>query len=101
MDGSFCGLAEMYGFQDEIHKISLGCRLVKRCWGQGIAREAVGLMVDYLYNETDVEIITASTMVVNQAIAKVVEKLGFSLVSHAAEEDWGYDTPTIADKWIR
>ena len=101
MDGSFCGLAEMYGFQDEIHKISLGCRLVKRCWGQGIAREAVGLMVDYLYEETDIEIITASTMVVNQAIAKVVEKLGFSLVSHAAEEDWGFETPTIADKWIR
>ena len=26
---------------------------------------------------------------------------GFTLVVHAAEEDWGYPQPTIADKWIR
>ena len=23
-DGAFCGLAEMYGYRDEIHKISVG-----------------------------------------------------------------------------
>lgn len=26
-DENFCGLAEMYGFRDEIHKISIGYRL--------------------------------------------------------------------------
>ena len=31
--GSFCGLAEMYGFRDEIHKISIGYRLAESCWG--------------------------------------------------------------------
>ena len=59
------------------------------------------MMIDYLYGETDIEIITASTMVENQASANVLRKNGFQLVVHAVGEDWGYDAPTIADKWIR
>ena len=100
-DDEFCGLAEMYGFRDPIHKISVGYRLLERYWGQGIATEALGLMVEYLYNETDIEIITASTMIENQASARVLTKNGFELVVHAVPEDWGYDEPTITDKWIR
>ena len=69
--------------------------------GKGIATETLGLMVDYLYRETDIEIITASTMIENHASAKVLEKNGFELVVHAVPEDWGYESPTIADKWIR
>ena len=97
----FCGLAEMYGYRDPIHKISVGYRLLERCWGRGIATEALGLMIHYLYDETDIEIITASTMVENQASAAVLRKNRFDLVSSGVGEDWGYDQPTIADKWIR
>ena len=101
LDDEFCGLAEMYGYRDEIHKISVGYRLMEKHWGKGIATETLGLMVDYLYHETDIEIITASTMIENHASAKVLEKNGFELVVHAVPEDWGYESPTIADKWIR
>ena len=97
----FCGLAEMYGYRASIHKISVGYRLLESCWGRGIATEALQLMVAYLYDETDIEIITASTMTENQASANVLRKNGFSLVVHAAEEDWGYERPALADKWIR
>ena len=97
----FCGIAEMYGFRDEIHKISVGYRLLERFWGQGIATKALGLMIDYLYNETDIEIITASTMVENRASAKVLLKNGFELVASGVGEDWGYGGPTAADKRIR
>ena len=100
-DETFCGIAEMYGFRDEIHKISVGYRLLERFWGQGIASKALGLMVDYLYNETDIEIITASTMIENRGSARVLEKNGFDLVVHSVPEDWGYEEPVIADKWIR
>ena len=101
MNGAFCGLAEMYGYRAPIHKISVGYRLLEKCWGQGIATEALGLMIGYLYNETDIEIITASTMIENQASANVLRKNDFVLVNHAVGEDWGYEKPTIADKWIR
>ena len=99
-EGRFCGLAEMYGFRDPIHKISIGYRFLEACWGKGIASEAVGLLVDHLLRETDIEIITASTMVENRASARVLEKNGFTLVNRHVGEDWGYDQPTLADKWI-
>ena len=74
---------------------------MERYWGRGIASEALGLMIDYLYGETDIEIITASTMVENRASAKVLLKNDFALVVSGVGEDWGYEQPTPADKWIR
>lgn len=100
MEDRFCGLGEFYGYRDPIHKISVGYRLLEECWGKGIATEALRVMINYLCSETDIEIITASTMVENQASANVLRKSGFTLVSSAVGEDWGYDQPTIADKWI-
>ena len=97
----FCGLAEMYGYRDPLHKISVGYRLLERCWGKGIAPEALGLMIDYLHNETDIEIITASTMVENRRSARVLLKNGFTCVVQGVYEEWGYESPTLADKWIR
>lgn len=79
----------------------MGYRLLERCWGRGIAGETLSMMIDYLYQQTDIEIITASTMVENRASANVLLKNGFQLVVHAVGEDWGYPSPTITDKWIR
>ena len=101
LEGEFCGLAEMYGYRKDLRKISVGYRLLERKWGQGIASRALNLMIRYLYDETDIEIITASTMVENKGSARVLQKNGFELVVSAVGEDWGYEKPTIADKWIR
>lgn len=101
IDGEFAGLAELYGYKEKMHHVCIGCRLIEKFWGQGICTEVVGLLVKYLYEETDIEIITASTMIENKGSAGAVRKNGFDLVVHAAEEDWGYDGPTLADKWIR
>lgn len=101
LDGSFCGIAEFYGHRDEIHKISVGYRPLRRCWGKGITSETLAMMIKYLYEETDIEIVTASTMVENKASANVLLKNGFALVLSGASEDWGYPEPTVVDKWIR
>ena len=99
--GDFCGLAEYYGLKQDIQKTCLGYRLAEQFWGRGIATQTVKLMVDYLYTKTDIEIITASTMIENKASANVLRKNGFQLVVHAVDEDWGYERPTVTDKWIR
>ena len=99
-DGKFCGLAEFYGFKDQLHKTCIGYRLRQDCWGSGIASATVALMVDYLFRQTDTEIITASTMIENTASARVLEKNGFIRTACAVPEDWGYAQPTIADKWF-
>ena len=99
--GIFCGLAEYYGFKDALHKTCLGYRLLESFWGRGIASGTVELMIDYLYSKTDTEIITASTMVENKASERVLSKNGFIMTAAAVEEDWGYEDPTITDKWFR
>lgn len=100
-DAVFCGIAEFYGFRDPVHKISIGYRLLEEYWGRGIASMAVSLMVDYLYGQTEIEIITASTMIENQASASVLRKNDFVLVNSNVGEDWGFPEPTMVDKWIR
>lgn len=97
----FCGLAEIYGYRAPANKASVGYRLLSEKWGKGIATEALGLLVQELLKNKGIEIITASTMIENRASVRVLEKNGFTLVSHAALEDWGYPDPTPADKWIR
>lgn len=100
-DDAMCGLIELYGFRDDIHKISVGYRLLRRYWGGGIATEALGLLVSYLYGETDIEIITASTMIENKASERVLEKNDFLMTAAGVGEDWGFEKATIADKWFR
>ncbi len=57
-----CGLAEFYDYRDHIHMVSVGARLREKYWKSGIGTEVARLMADYLFRETDIEIITASTM---------------------------------------
>ena len=52
MEGeSFCGLAEMYGLRNAIHKVSIGYRLAEPYWSKGIASETVSLMTGYLFRK--------------------------------------------------
>ena len=57
--------------------VSIGGRLREKYWKNGIGTDIAKLMVDYLFKETDIEIITASTMVENKASARMLEKNGF------------------------
>ncbi|MBQ9003263.1 MAG: GNAT family N-acetyltransferase [Eggerthellaceae bacterium] len=98
--GELAGLAEFYGLRDRLHKISIGYRLRERFWGRGLATEAARLMVGYLYGETDIETITASTMIENVASARVLQKADFIRTARGVGEDWGFAEPTIVDKWF-
>jgi len=98
--GEMVGIAEFYGLRDRLHKISIGYRLRESWWGKGIATEAARLMVGYLYGETDIQIITASTMVENEASAHVLENADFIRTARYVEEDWGFPEPVIVDKWF-
>lgn len=100
MEEEFCGLAEIYGYRENTHKASIGCRFLERWWGKGVASETVDALVRYLTQETGIEIITASTMVENKSITRVVEKNGFLLAVSGVDEDWGYPQPTPANKWV-
>jgi ribosomal-protein-alanine N-acetyltransferase len=95
-----CGLAEFYDYLDHIHTVSIGARLREKYWKSGIATEVVKIMTEYLFNETDIEIITASTMVDNKASAHVLEKSGFTTIKNIRKEDWGHNESTDAYRWF-
>ena len=95
-----CGLAEFYDYRDHLHMVSIGARLREKFWRSGIATEVAKMMADYLFKETDIEIITASTMVENEASAHVLEKNGFLSTHSICKEDWGHDESTEAYQWF-
>ena len=96
----FCGIAEFYDYKEHLHMVSIGYRLRKGYWNNGIATDTAKMMADYLFSQTDVEIITASTMIENRASAHVLEKNGFIMTSTGYPEDWGHKDPTMADRWF-
>ena len=98
--GELAGLAEFYGLRDELHKVSVGYRLREAFWGRGLATETAELMVGYLYEKTNIQIVTASVMVENSASARVLEKCGFIRTARGVEEDWGFEVPVIVDKFF-
>ena len=95
----FCGLAEIYGYRPEAHKVSLGARFHERYWNRGIATEVLHLMVEYLYNETDCDLITVSVMVENEPSNRIAEKNGF-IFTTVAEEDWGFGYLVEVNKYF-
>ncbi len=95
-----CGLAEFYDYRDHLHMVSIGARLREKFWKSGIATEVAKLMSDYLFKETDIEIITASTMVENKAGARSLEKNGFMSTHSVRKEDWGHGESTDAYQWF-
>lgn len=95
-----CGLAEFYDYRDQLHMVSIGGRLREKYWKSGIGTELAGVMSEYLFRETDIEIITASTMVDNKASARTLEKNGFMTTHTVRKEDWGHKELTDAYTWF-
>ena len=61
-------------------EVELGYRLRRSAWGKGYATEGARAVVDQGFTELGVERIVASTMVVNVASRRVLEKAGLRFV---------------------
>ncbi len=72
----FMGRIQMEDWSDEDHRTAVGYRLGKPYWGQGYATEALRAVIAYLFEQTTVNRIYASTWSENIASARVLEKAG-------------------------
>ena len=97
---SFCGLVELYGYRAAVRKISLGQRLLPQYHGKGIAPETLDLIIDYIFNEIGIKLLTTSAMPDNKASEGSLKKQGFKRIARSVPENWGHPLPTLADKWI-
>lgn len=67
-------------FYDHLHALELGYVLAKAHWGKGIIPEASKLLIQYAFDELDLDAITCSHFKGNDQSRRVIEKLGFRFV---------------------
>ena len=73
----FLGWVALFEFADSAD-YEVGYRLVKSAWGQGIATEAAGFMIDHGFKTMNLAKICAVTHQNHSASQKVLEKIGLS-----------------------
>lgn len=58
-------------------RTDIGFELSKQYWGQGIASEAMNAIIEYAFQQTDIQRIQALIEPLNKASQKMVERAGF------------------------
>lgn len=71
------GIMEAMDFNQKVNMVTIGYFLAEPYWGQGIAREAVRLVVDYLFRVVNVNRIQAEVMLSNERSKRVLLNNGF------------------------
>ncbi|HTI69067.1 MAG TPA: GNAT family protein [Candidatus Limnocylindria bacterium] len=80
VDGEMAGGVGLILGEDIHHRSAeIGYWLGEPYWGQGIATEAVGALVEYGFEQFDLVRVFAEVFDVNRASARVLEKAGFQL----------------------
>ena len=90
------GLVELYDYKSSGKVVSIGYRLRPEYWGKGIATSCVLAMIDYIRNNTQIELITAHVIPDNIASGNILRKLGFQYLL-TKTEDWGLGQTTVSD----
>lgn len=93
------GIAEIYNYNPDKAKASIGYRMSDKYWGRGIATRATVLLRDYLIQEAGIRTITAHVLSENEASARVLTKAGFNRLTLELPEDWGYNEPLMTAKF--
>ena len=81
LDGRVIGKAGFYVMPD------VGYILNPDCWGQGLAGEAVGAVIDHVFSTRDVDTLTADVDPENVASIRLLERLGF-IRTGSGERTW-------------
>ena len=55
----------------------IGYALAKDCWGKGLMTEAVQTVIDYLFEQIDLDFLVVSHFAHNDRSRRVIEKCGF------------------------
>ncbi len=93
------------GLEDYMHakRISPGAVLSKAYWGRGIMTEALKLVIDWLFEETDVDVVVARYFDFNLRSARMQEKCGLHKVAEITEfsKVWDGDIRVIVNVLTR
>lgn len=85
--GEFIGWLSLCSDDGDLGKVGLGYRLRQSAWGKGYATEGSQALVDKGFSELGAQRIFATTMTVNAASRRVMEKVGLKYV-RTFHESW-------------
>jgi RimJ/RimL family protein N-acetyltransferase len=85
--GEFVGWLSLRPDEGDLEQVELGYRLRQSAWGKGYATEGSQALVDKGFSELGARRIFATTMTVNVASRRVMEKLGLKYV-RTFHESW-------------
>lgn len=71
------GVAELFDFNIKVNEATIGYTLNQNYWGKGIATKTTALLLDYLFNEIDVNRIQAFVMPENEKSKNVLLRNNF------------------------
>ncbi|MDO1447871.1 GNAT family N-acetyltransferase [Rhodocytophaga aerolata] len=86
-DNTFIGAASMAPLADT-NEIQLGYRLKKQYWKQGYGTEIAKGLVDYGFNYLNLDKVTATTNLDNDASRRVLQKAGLSFEKKDVYNNW-------------
>jgi RimJ/RimL family protein N-acetyltransferase len=89
-DGAFVGWFSLRPQSETLAE--LGYRLRRTNWGQGLASEGASALVNWGFRSGRYDEIVASTMAVNHASRRVMEKIGMNC-ARAVHFDWPHPIP--------
>jgi ribosomal-protein-alanine N-acetyltransferase len=97
-DGAFLGWITFASWNPEFRSAELGYVLVESAWGQGLATEAAGAVLDWAFATLDLNRVQAEADTRNRASGRVLEKLGFVLEG-TLRQDCVVDG-VVSDSWV-
>ena len=71
------GIAELYNYEEEKQKASIGYRLNSKYWGKGLGTRIAALLTGYLMDRGDIKTITAHVMKSKQPLPLSFPKTDF------------------------
>lgn len=71
------GIIEAFDWNQKVNMVTVGYYLAEASWGKGVATEATGLLVRFLFEEANVNRIQAEVMPRNETSKRVLLKNGF------------------------
>ena len=78
----------------------IGYVLSKAYWGQGLMPEAVNAVIEYCFNELDLDALTVGHFVGNAQSKRVIEKTGFAYVTQGTYTAKGLNKTFVENRYI-
>lgn len=97
-DGIVIGSCTLYALDTQCRRADVGYALALSEWGKGYANEAVSAMLDWGFDQLDLNRVEADIDPRNLPSARALERLGFTREGHLRER-WIVDGE-ISDSWI-